>query len=181
MPPASKLSTRYSAAILMSRLNPGYPCFFSGSSSARQDSARTAKSRDSQDLGVTLGLRQNTYRLSTLYEKAAWDCLLTNDPPFEPSPTSLKAIILNVDRRSEQQPLSGSSSARQDSARTAKSRDSQDLGEKAAWDCLLTNDPPFEPSPTSLKAIILIIYGRIDIPRRPWARQHIAWYRDGIW
>ena len=35
------------------------------------------------------------------------------------------------------------------------------LYEKAAWDCLLTNDPPFEPSPSSLKAIILIIYGRI--------------------
>ncbi|KAF2994438.1 hypothetical protein E8E15_000195, partial [Penicillium rubens] len=35
-------------------------------------------------------------RLSTLYEKAAWDCLLTNDPPFEPSPTSLKAIVLII-------------------------------------------------------------------------------------
>lgn len=33
------------------------------------------------------------------------------------------------------------------------------LYENAAWDCLL-NDPPFEPSLSSLKAIILIIYGR---------------------
>lgn len=32
----------------------------SGSSSARQVSARTTKSRDSQDRGVTLGLRRNT-------------------------------------------------------------------------------------------------------------------------
>lgn len=41
---------------------------------------------------------------------------------------SQAAFSYNIDRRSEQQPLSGSSSARQDSARTAKSKDSQDLG-----------------------------------------------------
>lgn len=33
--------------------------------------------------------------------------------------------------------------------------------EKAAWDCLSINNPPFEPSATALKAVILIIYGRV--------------------
>jgi hypothetical protein len=32
--------------------------------------------------------------------------------------------------------------------------------ENVAWDCLLTNDAPFEPSRSSLKAMVLIIYGR---------------------
>lgn len=33
--------------------------------------------------------------------------------------------------------------------------------EKAAWDCLSINKPPFESSTTALNALILIIYGRI--------------------
>ena len=41
---------------------------------------------------------------------------------------SQAAFSYNIDRSSERQPLSGSSSARQASARTAKSRDSQDRG-----------------------------------------------------
>ncbi|CAG7936776.1 unnamed protein product [Penicillium nalgiovense] len=50
--------------------------------------------------------------------------------------------------------------AEEDPERGCLSDDLSMLYEKAAWDCLLTNDPPFEPSPTSLKAIVLIIYGR---------------------
>lgn len=33
--------------------------------------------------------------------------------------------------------------------------------EKAAWDCLSIASPPFEPSTTALKALILVIYGRV--------------------
>ncbi|KAJ5752749.1 hypothetical protein N7520_009666 [Penicillium odoratum] len=33
--------------------------------------------------------------------------------------------------------------------------------EKAAWDCLSLNNPPFEPSTAALKAFVLVIYGRV--------------------
>ncbi|KAJ5654839.1 hypothetical protein N7490_001842 [Penicillium lividum] len=33
--------------------------------------------------------------------------------------------------------------------------------EKAAWDCLSLNNPPFEPSIAALKALVLVIYGRV--------------------
>ncbi|KAJ5203002.1 hypothetical protein N7449_005081 [Penicillium cf. viridicatum] len=49
--------------------------------------------------------------------------------------------------------------AEEDPRRGCPSDDLSMLYENAAWDCLL-NDPPFEPSLSSLKAIILIIYGR---------------------
>jgi hypothetical protein len=34
------------------------------------------------------------------------------------------------------------------------------LYEKTAWDCLSASEPPFEPSLNSLKAIVLVLYGR---------------------
>ncbi|KAJ5556563.1 hypothetical protein N7494_000478 [Penicillium frequentans] len=38
----------------------------------------------------------NSDRLSLTYEKAAWDCLSIASPPFEPSTTALKALILVI-------------------------------------------------------------------------------------
>ncbi|KAJ6089227.1 hypothetical protein N7499_004074 [Penicillium canescens] len=50
--------------------------------------------------------------------------------------------------------------AEEDSGRGCFSDDLSMRYEEAAWHCLLTNDPPFEISQSSLKAMVLIIYGR---------------------
>ncbi|KAJ5300127.1 hypothetical protein N7508_007370 [Penicillium antarcticum] len=50
--------------------------------------------------------------------------------------------------------------AEEDSGRGCFSDDLSMRCEEAAWHCLLTNDPPFEISRSSLKAMVLIIYGR---------------------
>ncbi|KAJ6093822.1 hypothetical protein N7499_003153 [Penicillium canescens] len=50
--------------------------------------------------------------------------------------------------------------AEEDSGRGCFSDDLSMRYEEAAWHCQLTNDPPFEISQSSLKAMVLIIYGR---------------------
>ncbi|KAJ5244581.1 hypothetical protein N7489_004677 [Penicillium chrysogenum] len=126
------------------------------------------ENRPSPNTFTALDTRQLFCVINATSFKAEYEVFCRNPNVTPKSWLSLLFAVLALSCRAEEDPERGCCSDRLST-----------LYEKAAWDCLLTNDPPFEPSPTSLKAIILIIYGRTHRGADVFSNLQLAYHTAG--